>query len=277
MDDFYKTLGVEKTATPDEIKSAYRKLASKHHPDKGGDTATFQKIQAAYETLSDANKRADYDNPMPQSGGFHFHQGGGIPPGFEDIFASMFGGGNPFGDLHRRPQQRNSTVSLQTSISLEEAFTGKEIIAGVRLPSGREQAINVKIPAGISDGTTIRLKELGDDSIPSIPKGDINLTVRVAAHKTFMRQGDDLIKEVTLSAFEAMLGTSIEVDTLDGKTLNITVQPGTQHGAVLGAQGYGMPNVNDNRFKGRLLIPIKISIPTNLTDAQKELIKQAMA
>lgn len=274
MDDFYKTLGIEKSATPDEIKFSYRKLASKHHPDKGGDTATFQKIQAAYETLSDANKRANYDNPT-----FHSNFNSGVPPGFEDIFASMFGGHPPFSEMYgrNRPQQRNSTVSLQTSISLEEAFAGKEIVASVRLPSGNEQVINVKIPAGISDGTTIRLKELGDDSISSIPKGDINLIVRVAAHRTFIRNGDDLIKEITLSAFDAMLGTSVEVDTLDGKTLNITVQPGTQHGAVLGAQGYGMPNVNDNRFKGRLLIPIKISIPTNLTDAQKELIKQAMA
>lgn len=270
MNDFYELLGISKSATQDEIKLAYRKLASKHHPDKGGDTATFQQIQAAYETLSDVDKRADYDNPAPK--GHHFHSGN--PQDLEEMmrhFGSMFG--NSFGQQAR--PQRNSTVAMQTAITLDDAFAGKELVATIKLPSGIERVLNVKIPPGIVDGTTLRLKELGDETIPELPKGDIHLTVRIIPHATFHRHGDDLIKEITISAFDAMLGTILEINTIDNKTLNITVPPGTQYGAILGAHGYGMPNMNNNLMKGRLLIPIKVSIPTNLTDTQKEFIINA--
>jgi len=271
MDDHYKTLNVEKTATSDEIKKAYRKLASQHHPDKGGDTEIFKSIQTAYDVIGNDTKRAEYDNPTPRFNGHYSHTGNNAE--IEEMmrhFGNMFNSRPP-------PQQRNSTITVQTRISLEDAFNGKELVANITLPSGKDQVIDVKIPAGIPDGMSIRLKELGDDTIPNIPRGDIQLVVFVNTHPVFLRQGDDLIKEYTISAFDAMLGTSLEVTTLDGKTLNVTVQPGTQPGAVLGAQGYGMPNINDNRFKGRLLIPIKISIPTDLSDSQKELIKQIMA
>ena len=131
--NYYETLGVSKNATPDEIKRAFRKLASQHHPDKGGDTQKFQEIQAAYDTLGDPEKKAAYDNPQPQ-----FQQFGGMPSGFEDIF-NAFGGGNPFGDMFgRRPQRqqpRNKTLNLQTGISLEDAFFGKDLTLSVTLPT----------------------------------------------------------------------------------------------------------------------------------------------
>jgi len=272
----YETLGVSKDATPDDIKKAYRRLASQHHPDKGGDTATFQQIQAAYETLSDSNKRAEYDNPQPQ-GGFHFHQSGGVPPGFEDIFASMFGGRGPFGDIfgqqHRQQPQRNHTLNLQTLITLEEAHSGKELISNIKLPSGRESVLNIKIPPGVENGTVLRLREIGDDTIPNIPRGDVHLSVHVQQHPVFERQGDDLITEVEVSAFDAMLGKELDFTTLDKRQIKITVKPGTQPNTVLGAQGYGMPNMRDPRFVGRLLMKVKVVIPTFLTDEQKELIK----
>ena len=187
--DYYNILGVSKQAGADEIKKAYRKLASQHHPDKGGDTKKFQEVEEAYRTLSDPEKRQQYDNPQPQFGGGGF--GGGVPPGFEDIF-SAFGGG-PFGDMFGRRQQpqRNKTLNMQTNVSLEEAFSGKNLMATVVLPSGKEQLIDVKIPAGIQDGVTLRLSGMGDDSIPNIPRGDIHLTVHVQPHSTFIRQGDD--------------------------------------------------------------------------------------
>lgn len=274
MDDHYQTLGVDKTATQEEIKSAYRKLASKNHPDRGGDTATFQKIQAAYDVLGDATKRAEYDNPQPQ-GGFHFHQGGGVPPGFEDILRNFHGFGDIFGHMHQRPQQRNRILNLQTAITLEEAFSGKELVANIQLPSGRDQIINVKIPAGVNDGTVLRLREIGDDTFSNIPRGDVHLSITVMPHSTFSRQGDDLIKEITVNALDAILGTNVTVNTIDGKTLNITVKEGTQPGTTLSATGYGMPNMHNGNFKGRLLLPVKIVIPTNLTNDQKTLINQA--
>jgi curved DNA-binding protein len=269
--DYYNILGVSKQAGADEIKKAYRKLASQHHPDKGGDTKKFQEVEEAYRTLSDPEKRQQYDNPQPQFGGGGF--GGGVPPGFEDIF-SAFGGG-PFGDMFGRRQQpqRNKTLNMQTNVSLEEAFSGKNLMATVVLPSGKEQLIDVKIPAGIQDGVTLRLSGMGDDSIPNIPRGDIHLTVHVQPHSTFIRQGDDLIRSVNVSCIDAMLGKAITVDTIDGKTLEIAVKAGTQPGQMLAATGYGMPNVNDNRFKGRMLVQINITIP-ELNDYQKDIIKQ---
>jgi curved DNA-binding protein len=275
MTDHYKTLGVDRNANQDDIKKAYRKMAAQHHPDRGGDTAKFQEVQAAYETLSDEGKRAQYDNPQPQ--GFH-HFGGGFPPGFEDVFGQMFGGGSPFGDIfgrgHHRPPQRNRTLNIQTTITLEEAYSGKTMIANLQLPSGRDQVLEIKIPAGIQDGMTLRLAEMGDDAVPNVPRGDIHLTVSVAPHTEFVRQGDDLIRNLQINCIDAMLGKTVYVDTINGSRLEIKVPEGTQHGQVLSAAGYGMPKVNDNRFKGSLLLQINITIPKNLNNTQKELLKQ---
>lgn len=269
MTDPYSTLGVPRTASQDEIKRAYRKLAAQHHPDKGGDTAKFQEIQGAYAVIGDPEKRAEYDNPRPQinPGGFHFNFGGdGFPPGFEDFFGNIFG--------QRRPQQRNKNFNLQASITLEDALNGKEIIGNLKFPSGKEQTFEVKIPPGIKDNTVLRLAGMGDDSIPNVPKGDIHLTVRIEPHSTFQRINDDLLMVVNINCLEAIIGKTVIVSTLDKKNLEIKIQPGTQHGQTLAVQGYGMPNINDPQMRGRLLINVNITIPTDLKENQKELIKQ---
>jgi DnaJ-class molecular chaperone len=273
MTDHYQTLGVSKQATADEIKKAYRKMASQHHPDKGGDTAKFQEIEEAYRTLSDPEKRQQYDNPQPQFNGGHF--GGEVPPGFEDIFSQMMGGGSPFGDMFgRRGGPRNRHLNLQASISLEEAFTGKELIANVTLPSGREQMLEIKIPAGIQEGTTLRLAGMGDDSYPGIPRGDIHLTVSINPHTVFQRKNDDLVRRLDINCIDAMLGKNVTIDTIDGKTLEVAIMPGTQNGQLLAAQGYGMPNMHDSRFRGRMLMEIHVTVPRMLTDLQKEMLKK---
>jgi curved DNA-binding protein len=265
--DYYNILGVDRSASQDDIKKAYRKLAAKHHPDRGGDTAKFQEISAAYDTLSNPDKKAQYDNPQPQ-----FQQFGGVPPGFEDIF-NAFGGGNPFGDIFGRRQQRqqprNRTLNLHTSISLEDAFLGKDLTVSVTLPTGREQICEIKVPKGINDGTTLRLAGMGDDSIPNAPRGDIHLTIKVMPHHTFLRQGDDLIRNLDVCAIDAILGKTYHVDTIDGKTLELTINSGTQPGQILAAHGYGMPSINDNRFIGRMLIQVQIRIPVDLSEEQK--------
>lgn len=272
MADYYNTLGVDRNASQDDIKRAYRSLASKHHPDKGGDTVKFQEIQAAYATLSDPQKKEEYDNPRQQ-----FHGGGGgMPPGFEDIFSQMFGGGgNPFfsGGFRQQPQ-RNRTLNLQTQISLEEAFYGKEILTTVQLPSGRDQVLQVKIPPGISDGITLRLAGMGDDSIGNMPRGDIHLSIHVQHHPIYQRQGDDLVRPLLINCFDAILGKLLQFETIDDKTLEISIAPGTQHGQTLAVQGYGMPNIQNSYMRGRLLLNINVTVPTNLTDEQKSLIKQ---
>ena len=272
--DHYQTLGVDRNASQDEIKKAYRKLASQHHPDKGGDTKKFQDIQTAYSILSDPEQKAQYDNPSPQGfpGSFHFQQGG-MPNGFEDILSQMFSGG-PFGNsfTHTRVQ-KNRLLNIHTSITLEEAFYGKDLIATIGLPSGREQLVEVKIPAGVHDGVALRLAQMGDDSIQGVPRGDIHLTINVAPHAKFQRQGDDLISSVEISCIDAMIGSTIQIDTIDSKTLELAINPGTQHGQLMAAAGYGMPKMSDNRFKGRMLVSINVVVPNNLTDAQKQLLK----
>ena len=273
MADYYNTLGVAKQASADEIKRAYRKLASQHHPDKGGDTKKFQEIEEAYRTLSDPDKRAQYDNPAPQE----FNQFGGVPPGFEDIMSQMFGGGgSPFGDMFGRRQQppRNRTLNIQTQVTLEEAFSGKEMVANLTLPNGRDQILNIKIPKGIQDGVTLRLANVGDDNVPNAPRGDIHLTVGVRPHPIFSRQGDDLIRSLEVSAIDAMLGKSYQIETIDGRLLEIKVPEGTQPGRILNAGMYGMPNMNDNRFVGRMLVKLDIRTPTDLTEWQKQKLRE---
>jgi len=276
MTDHYTTLGVAKNATADEIKKAYRKLASQHHPDKGGNKEKFQEIQAAYAVLSDEQKRAEYDNPSPK-----FNFGGqydGMPPNFEDIFSQAFGNG--FGDIfgRARPQPvRNRAISLQTDITLEEAFSGKELIANIHLPSGREQILEIKIPPGVRDGTVLRLSGMGDDRITSAPRGDIHLTIRIIPHAVYQRNGDDLIRQLDITCLEAMIGCTKQFDTIDGKTLEINIPAGTQHSQIMNVHGYGMVRQEDPRMRGRLLLSINISIPTNLTEEQKNTIRSLIS
>ena len=263
MTDLYTILGVSKTASQDEIKVAYRRLAAQHHPDRGGNTQQFQEIQSAYETLGDTVKRSAYDSPPAE---MHFS--------VDDMFHEFMSQGfNPFANQFRQPT-RNRNINLQTNVTLLEAFNGKDLVADVQLPSGRTQTVTVKIPAGIHDGTVLRLTGLGDDANPGLQRGDIHLTINIVPHHEFMRQGDDLIKPIHISCIDAMLGCKINVTTLEGKTLEVNVNPGIQHEQVLSANGYGMPNMNDNRFKGRLLMPVKINIPVGLTQGQQELLSK---
>lgn len=271
---YYDILGVGSSASPDDIKRAFRKLAIEKHPDRGGDVAEFQKISEAYEILKDPNKRAAYDNPQ-QNRGFSFD---GVPPGFEDLFAN-FGGtfGRQFEEVFGfRPRYpKNHTLNLQASITLEEAYSGKEIVTNIKLPSGKEQIVNIKIPAGIQDGMTLRLAGIGDTSIAGAPPGDIHITIQVQPHRSFKRNGDNLHQELYIDAFEAMLGTTKVIQTIDGKSINIEIPSGTQPDAWLKFDGMGMPNVNDKRFRGAMVINLKITIPVLLTEHQKELISQA--
>lgn len=264
--DYYQILGVDRSANQDEIKRAYRKLAAQHHPDRGGDTAKFQEIQAAYDTLGDPTKREQYDNPAPQG----FQQFGGFPPGFEDLFRS-----GPFGDIFgRRMQPRNRSLNMQTTIFLEDAYFGKDLVTDVQLPSGRIQTLEIKIPAGIRHGMTLRLNGVGDDSVQNAPRGDINLTINIAPHNKFKRENDDLIIDYSITCFEAILGKEIIVETIDKKQLSVTIPPGIQPGKIVSLQGYGMPSVTNVLMKGRLLININIIIPTTLTHAEKNILKQ---
>lgn len=268
MEDYYSILGIPQSASQEEIKKAYRSLASKHHPDKGGDTATFQKIQEAYSVLGDEEKRQEYHNPRSQKRNMHFHDD--IPPEFRDIF-SNFNFDNFF--QHHRTR-KNKTLNFDIKISLKEAFQGKNSLLNVLLPSGKEQVIEVKIPPGIKNGGIIRLIGMGDDSVPNQPRGDLHLTVHISFDENFERIDDNLIKTVEINCFDAILGKKISIETIDEKTLEINIPPGIQHGQTLAVHGYGMPNIRDPRMRGKLLLNINIKIPTGLNQKQLDLIKQ---
>ena len=270
MKDYYQTLGVDRSASPEDIKKAYRTLASKNHPDKGGDTAKFQEIQEAYATLGEADKKAAYDNPQPQmssfnSGDFEAMFGRGHP------FANFFGFGNQGPFANSQPRQ-NRNIQLQTRITLEEAFFGKEMFADITLPSGRTPTLNINIPKGIHHGQTLRLAGMGDDSIPNIPRGDIMLQVQILDHPSYTRQGDDLIQEINISCIDAMLGKLINITSIDNKLLETMVPPGTQNNAILALQNYGMPNINDPSRRGRILVKLNLVVP-KLTQEQQDALK----
>jgi DnaJ-class molecular chaperone len=274
--DYYNTLGITKDATPDEIKRAFRSLASKHHPDKGGDTATFQKVQEAYATLSDPEKKAAYDNPSPfgQNPNGGWQQAGGMPPGFEHFF-HQFGPdlGAMFGQS-RRPKNRN--VNLQTEITLEEAFKGKEIIASYRLSNGQDRTFEVKIPPGTHDGLTLRISGAGDNIYQGIPPGDAMLTIRVLPHARFQRNGVDIVEQITISAWDAILGKDLEINTINNDTITVRIKEGTQPESFLRLQNYGMPHLNNPAVKGNHMILIKVEIPKNLTEYQKNVIRSIL-
>lgn len=261
--DYYSTLGVNKGANAEDIKKAYRGLAMKHHPDRGGDSAQFQKIQEAYATLSDDQKRQEYDFGQQNPGGnqFHFHTGNNP---FGDIF-NQFGG--PFGFQQRRPQ--NATVAITIDITLEEAFTGKTLDAEIQLSNGKKKLINVEIPAGVDTNSQIRYQAMGEDTIPGMPAGDLIINIRIRPHSIFKRENNNLIFEKPLSVWDAILGTNITFHTLDGRQLSVAVPPGSQPETMMMCKNEGMRDVHSGQ-RGNLYVKLKIQIPKNLTDAQKQ-------
>jgi DnaJ-class molecular chaperone len=280
--DYYSTLGVDRNATDDDIKKAYRKLAMKHHPDRGGDEATFKKISEAYDILSDPQKKQIVDlggDPKNQGGGgygnsfnqgpFEFHFGGGVPPGMEDIFG-RFGFGSGFG---RQPMKKNKTLNINVDITLEDVLTGKDINAEITIPgSGKRKMINIAIPAGIEHGQQIRYEGMGDDAVKDIRPGDLIVNVNVRPHSRFRREHTDIILEKSVPVWDAIIGSTLDIETLDGKVLTINIPQGTKHGTVLSCRGEGLP-IMRSRNRGNLLIMIKVDMPKNLSESQLEKIK----
>jgi curved DNA-binding protein len=281
--DYYSTLGVGKNATDDDIKKAYRKLAMKHHPDRGGDEATFKKISEAYDILSDPQKKQIVDlggDPKNQSGGgygnsfnqgpfeFHFNTGG-VPPGMDDIFG-RFGFGSGFG---RQPMQKNKTLNINIEITLEDVLSGKDINAEITIPgSGKRKMINIAIPAGIEHGQQIRYEGMGDDAVRELRPGDLIVNVNVRPHGRFRREHSDIIIEKVVTVWDAIIGSSLDIETLDGKMLTINVPQGTKHGTILSCRGEGLP-IMRSRNRGNLLIMIKVDMPTNLSALQLDKVK----
>jgi len=257
--DHYQTLGVSKTATPDEIKKAYRKLASQHHPDKGGDTAMFQKLEEAYRTLSDPEKRQQYDNPNPfgrSPGGF-----GGFDPGMfagdhdpRDIFSQIFGqrAGNPF-------TQRNNRQVFRTqfSVTLEDAYTGSSQILKLQTPTG-QKVINIDVPKGLQEQSQVRYDTVIDNAT-------LIVEFRIIPHLKFERRGNDLYANQKISVLDLITGTTFNFTTISGKEFEVTVPPKTQPYMQLKITGQGMPIQGSPQCGDQILL-LKPYIPDTIDD-----------
>jgi curved DNA-binding protein len=257
MTDYYQTLGVAKTATPEEIKKAYRKLAAKYHPDReGGDTAKFQQIEEAYRNLSDPQLRAQHDNPNPFGG-----QGGsGFPGGFSFNF-----GGNPFEDIFsqfaRQQQQRIYTVSLW--VTLEQVARGTEETVQFNTPQGMK-TFKIAVPKSVEDGQQIRYEGL-------MPDGLLQIQFRVHGHPVFERRGIDLYVTKKISVFDLILGTTVKVPTIYGDSLEVTIPPRTKPESTLRIQGRGLEQ------RGRLgdqYLLISAIMPDTISEELLLLIKE---
>jgi curved DNA-binding protein len=266
--DYYSILGITKSANQDDIKTAYRKLASKHHPDRGGDTAKFQQIEEAYRTLSDDQTRAQYDNPAPQ---YQFNTGNMHDMG--DMFGAMFGG-NPFGGGFRQQSRKNRNINIRVEMTLEEILVGKEVTGSIRLPSGKDQALQLSIPQGVQNGDAIRFRGMGEDSIPNMPRGDVIAQIVELPHPRFKRDGRNLYAEISISAFDAMLGKTVRFNTLEDKELEIKVPAGIQPGQLIKCDSYGLPASPHNIHRGTLFIQVQVSIPKTLFTEDRKQIEQ---
>ena len=273
MANAYETLGVPKGASDEEIKRAYRKLAGQHHPDKGGDTSKFQEIQSAYETLSDPVKRQQHDNPTPfqhfsqgssHGNQFEFHFGGNGP---EDLFAQFFSQGFPGGhSFQQRHPRRNKDLRVQLSVSLASTINPQQKTISVQTTKGDRYAIDVDIPRGVNNGTTIKYTQMGDNMFDTLTRGDLYVIINVENDNRFELHGINLVANLEIDSIEAMTGTDKTIQSIDGKEYNVKIPSGCQYGQKFGLQGQGLYQMNSNH-RGDLIVNVVIKTPT-LTDSQ---------
>lgn len=288
---FYDVLGVSKNASDKEIKSAFRKLAQKYHPDRGGDEAKFKEISEAYETLSNPDKRKEYDmmlqfGGIPGQGGYTYAGGAG-GPSMADIFGSMFRGegvsgaygadptsfdfGDMFGGGRARARKGNDLRAV-IDVTFDEALHGAKRSVTHRIPStGESDTIEVTIPAGCYDGMKLRYKNHGEYGVNGGPRGSMLIEFRVAEHPVFKRRGKsaDVAIDVPVSMYEAALGCTVDVPTPSGKTLRLKVPAGTQSGKSFRFKDMGMPDVKRSGHTGALLATVSVKVPVSLTEKER--------
>ena len=303
--DYYKVLGVERNASQDDIKKAYRKMARKYHPDLNKDDPNakdkFQEINEANEVLSDPEKRKKYDeygehwkhadefkaereayqraqerggqsaywysvNGDDFMGGF----GRGNASGFSDFFEQLFGHGASAGRTGRsyRMMESGEDIEAQMNLSLREAaVTHKQTF------SVNGENLRITIPAGVADGQIIKLKGHGEKGINGAPNGDLYITFKIDPDPDFKREGDDLFTDVDIDLYTAVLGGTVNVKTIDGM-VKLKVNPGTQNDTKVRLRGKGFPVYKKEGTFGDLIVTYHVDIPTSLSEKQKELFTQ---
>lgn len=294
--DYYKALGVPRTASADDIKKAFRKLARQHHPDAGGSEDKFKEINEAYEVLSDPKKRKIYDQYGSLQGGAAQGSWGGsvnmedILSGFanfgswSEILESIrkgegaFGanwdfGGAGFGGARQASGRKGQDVEVALEVTFEEAFKGTEKRVTVRVPGKAESdTFTVKVPAGAVNGGRVRFKEKGSPGANGGPAGDLLVTTKIKEHPLYRREGSDVLMEVPVSIDEAILGANVIVPMPDGSKVKVRIPVGTQDGSVLTVRGKGAPKLKDGG-SGNVKLTVKVQIPKVLNEKQEQALR----
>ena len=270
----YATLGVGETADATEIKRAYRKLASQHHPDKGGDTAKFQEIEAAYRVLGDPAQREQYDNERRNpGGGFRFtvngHDMHGMPPGMEDLMR-QFGFGFP--GMHQQPR-RNKDLRVDIPVTLSSTLEDQKKTVSVQTTNGQRENVEITIPRGAQSGTQIKYPGLGDNFFATLPRGDLYVQVFMQPHAPFEIHGLDVVTTVHVNCLTAIAGGEVTVEGIDGSKFVLALPPGTQPNTVLRIRDQGVWQIHGST-RGNLHVKIVITVPRNLTEAQLQTIRE---
>lgn len=297
--DYYKILGVDKSATQDDIKKAYRKLARKLHPDLNPNDKEaekqFKELNEANEVLSHPENRAKYDKygehwkhgeeyEKAQQQQRQQYQGGNYGGGFSgadfgegedfsDFFQSMFGGAAGGSKRSSRGSAsgkfKGQDVHAELSLNLKEAAKTHQQIFDI---NGKK--VRITIPAGVYDGQQIKLKGHGSPGFNGGPSGDLYITFTIIPDSNFERVGDNLKTKVTIDLYTAVLGGEVTINTLEGSIINLKVKEGTQNGATVRLKGKGFPVYKKDGQSGDLFVTYDVKLPTNLTDKQKELFEQ---
>ena len=294
--DYYKILGVDKKASDDDIKKAYRKLARKYHPDLNPNdkeaNKKFQQINEANEVLGDPEKRKKYDQygkdwkhaeQFEQAKQSQRHSSGGqwdqsftgnFEEGdFSDFFESLFGGGRSGGSAGRsRSRQtkfRGQDIRAEFQLNLTDAYKTHQQTFTV---NGKN--IRITIQAGVENGQSIKLAGYGEPGINGGPNGDLYITFKIINNTKFKRDGNDLYANVEIDLYTAVLGGEITVDTLDDKKIKLKVNPGTQNGTRVRVKGKGFPVYKKEDEFGDLFVTYSVKLPVNLSEKQKELFTQ---
>jgi len=287
--DYYEILGVARTATPEEIRSAFRKKAREYHPDVAKDKVKgaekFKEVNEAYEVLSDPAKRAKYDQMGKEvpGGGFAWQGapgGGGMPDmeefhfggtGYSDFFENLFGGmggAGVRGPGGRRMARRGSDIEGDLMVTLEEALRGSVREVTLQRGAGKTETYRVRIPAGVREGQRIRLAGKGESGRSGGESGDLYLRVRLARHPDLRVEGSDLYADVEVAPWEAVLGASVPVPTLEG-TVSLKVPAGSTAGQKLRLRGQGLPREDGER--GDLYAVLEIEVPSEVGPEERKL------
>jgi len=286
--DYYKALGVSKTASEKDIKKAYRKLARKYHPDLNpndkGAEKKFKEINAANEVLSNSENRKKYDEygehwqnaeayeqskkqQQQQQKAYQSQSGGYTEKDFEDIFGNMFGGQSS-GRSQRNVRFRGQDFNAELQLELKDVYEAHK-----RTLTVNNKNIRITIPAGVENGQTIKIKGHGGKGVNGGPNGDLFIQFSIQNHSKFKRDKDNLYATVDLGLYKAMLGGELMVDTFNGK-VKLTIKPETQNGTKVKLKGKGFPKYKKEKQFGDLYITYQLNTPKKLTEKEKELFKQ---